>query len=248
MTSVRIGIVAEGPSDLVVIRTLLGKYFQIKGIPNVELSFVNLQPHIDNTSKSGYSEGGWLMVYKWCLANPPQLRNSIFFEKPIFAGDMDAFHVAGIVVHIDADICSELSDLFPGKELPANPCAPEIRGEYVKSALASWLWSDGGEIDGRHILCPAVESTEAWLVAGLSDEANPEAIEDVQRLLAQLDYSVVKGKVPPEKIKKPNKKIENYRNIAAVASIEVERIAERCKHFRDVATQLVELVGAEVVS
>jgi len=248
MTSIKVGIVAEGPSDLVVIRKLFGEYFKESGVPGVDLEFSNLQPYIDNTSKSGYSEGGWLMVYKWCLAHSPELRKSTYFDKGIFAEDMDAFQVSGIIVHMDADICSELKEVGAVDDCPTDACAPEKRGEYIRLVLQSWLWPNGEEVDKQHILCPAVESTEAWLVSGLSDELNPESLPDIQRILAQLDYAVVKGKKPPEKIKKPNKKAENYETISEIASIQVSRIAERCQHFKSAANELVDLVRAQTLA
>lgn len=246
MKAVEIGVVAEGPSDLVVIQRLFGEYFRKHGLPNAELHFKNLQPYIDNTSKSGYSEGGWLMVYKWCISHPPDLRSSTFFQKGIFADDMDEFQVSGIVVHMDADICEELEQIYPEGNTPTTTCPADLRGGYVAEALTSWLWPNGEAKDDRHILCPAVESTEAWLVSGLSDEANPEELKDVQKILAELDYLVVKGKNPPANIKKPNKRVSNYEKITDIASIEIDRVVERCKHFQRVAIEIRELVQVEL--
>lgn len=246
MRNIKIGLVAEGPSDCVVISELLGKYLRNVCPEDVQITFKNFQPYVDNTSKSGYSEGGWSMVYKWCLANPPEERVSSYFSEGLFADDMDEFHCSGIVVHMDSDICEEIRDKSPVLPIPEAASSSLVRGKFIYEVLLNWLWPDHPVNDPRYIIAPAVESTEAWLVAGLSDDAEVEANLDIQKRLAELDYVVVRGRPAPPNIKKPNKTVRNFENICSVASVNIERIFANCAHFQSAANQLGLLVQREL--
>jgi hypothetical protein len=247
MKDIKVGIVTEGGSDCVVLETLLLAYFKKAPVDNFSLSFKNLQPYVDNTSKSGYSEGGWEQVYKWCIGNPPQERISTLFGGPLFADDMDDFQCSALLVHMDADICEKIGDKSNVVPVPDKTQSAQIRGKFISETLAYWLWPDAPNEDHRHILVPAVESTEAWLVAGLSDDTeDPEGDHDIQRHLAELDYSVVKGRPVPKNIKKPNKQAENFRKISEVAAGNVMRIIERCPHFELTVRKIVALIDFEL--
>lgn len=247
MKEIKVGLVAEGPSDLAALRVLLSEDFKDKKIENVVLSFEDLQPYIDNTSKSGYTEGGWLMVYKWCLEHSPEVRQNTFFGGGLFADGMDAFDVDGILVHMDSDICGEIRDKTNVSNPPSESSSPATRGQFIRDVIANWLWPDDVVDDIRYLICPAVESIEAWLVAGLGDDENPEAMKDIQQRLAQLDYIVVRGKQPPPTIKAPNKKPDNYKNISIAASLKVGRISQKCTHFKKITDQLAALVNDAVL-
>jgi hypothetical protein len=230
MKSITLGIVAEGPSDLLVLEHLLRKVY-----PNTTestLALRNLQPYVDNTSRSGFSEGGWQLVYKWCVANPPEIREDSLFGTPLFADDMDAFQCDALLLHMDSDICAEIGDKTSVSPVPGINDEPKVHGEFIEATLAEWLWPDGPKQDNRYILAPAVQSTEAWLVAGLSDsDVNPEADENIQRRLAELDYQVIRKTPLPAKIKGVKKSVKNYERIVAVAKENIDRIKERCPHF-----------------
>ena len=99
MKSIRVGLVTEGSTDQVVIRALLAEHF-CQNTPDVEIAFVDLQPTRDQTSAS--SEGGWQMVYRWCVRNTPSVRAGRFLGGGLFASDMDAHCCDLIVVHLDS--------------------------------------------------------------------------------------------------------------------------------------------------
>jgi hypothetical protein len=247
MKEITVGIVAEGGSDCVVLETLLTAYFDKVPARDFSLSFKNLQPYTDNTSKSGYSEGGWEQVYKWCLGNPPQDRANALFGAPLFADGMDEFQCSALLVHMDADICEKIGDKSNIDPVPSLTQSTAVRGKFIYETLSSWLWPDEKKEDLRHILVPAVESTEAWLVAGLSEEdKDPECDHDIQRKLAALDYSVVKGRPVPKDIKRPNKQAENFKKISGVAAGNIMRVIERCPHFELTVRKVIALIELEM--
>ncbi|ELX11844.1 hypothetical protein Jab_1c04320 [Janthinobacterium sp. HH01] len=242
MKDIKIGVVAEGPSDRIAIENLLRAYFRHKNIKKSELSFKSVQPYVDNTSKSGFSEGGWLWVYKWCVANPIEERESKYFSAGLFADDMDEFSCSALLVHMDADICEEIRDLTDLKPVPTKEDGAQMRGDFISGTLNQWLWPTGPVIDARYIVAPAVESIEAWLVAGLSAEDHePETNVEIQKRLAHLDYLVVKKRPIPQNIKKPDKSVNNFNKISMTASENVARIAEKCPHFKMAAEKLIAL-------
>ena len=248
MREITLGVVAEGPSDYVVIKNLLGTYVASKKIENCLLTFKSLQPYVDNTSKSGYSEGGWLLVYKWCLSNTPGERENKYFSKGLFADDMDEFRCSALLVHMDADICTEIRDKTTLLPVPSQNDDPITRGSFISGTVANWLWPDGWVNDPRYIIAPAVESTESWLVAGLSDEdVAPETNSEIQQRLAHLDYLIVRKKPIPQKIKNPNKSASNYEKISLVASENIARIIDRCPHFKLVADKAIDFLSASMM-
>lgn len=240
MKVIRVGVVAEGPSDCVVLDQLLSGYFSRTLPAVVALKFKNVQPYVDNTSNSGYSEGGWEQVYKWCLSNPPGERENAFFGPPLFADDMDDMQCDVLMVHMDADICGAIGSKSSITPIPSEGSLPAVRGKFISDTVQAWLWPDGIGDQSRHIIVPAVESTEAWLVAGLSNEdSDPENDHDIERRLAELDYLLVKVRPVPKGIKKPNKSAANYAAIARHAVKNVMRIAARCDHFRSAVDKIM---------
>lgn len=227
MTALRIGLVAEGHTDLVVIEVLLTEYYK-RFRNDVALTFRNLQPSPDRTS--GHSEGGWELVYKWCLSNPPDERRTQFLGQGLFANDMDGLSCDIIIVHMDADICEKVGDKSTVAPAPTPMSPPEERGAFIRKTILEWLWPDGEEPDGRHIPAPAVEATETWLVAGLTQEPHPEAIKNILHHLLFADSALRKVAVPKEG-KKIRKSPRNYRRVARASACNITEIIERCPHF-----------------
>lgn len=229
MSDITFGVVAEGPSDLVILKRFLRKIYESGGR---SFLFKDLQPYVDNTSNTGFSEGGWQLVYKWCIAHPPEIRENSLFSTPLFADDMDEFQCDALIVHMDSDICSEIGDKTNVKPVPGENEVPSQHGAFIEATLNEWLWPDGLQDDKRYVLAPAVQSIEAWLVAALSQtDLNPEEDRFIQRRLAELDYEVVRKKPLPKNIKSIKKSISNYERVVTVAEKNVNTIRDRCPHF-----------------
>ncbi len=246
MRTIKIGIVAEGGSDSIVIQGLLRSYIKKSGaFPDCELKFLNLQPYIDNTSRSRFSEGGWMQVFKWCISNPPQERRVAYLGDGLFSDGMDAFNCSALVIHMDADICDKIGDKTTVTPVPQKTHVPATRGRFIADVLNEWLWPPGEVSDQKHLISPAVESTEAWLVAGLSEEDNlPESDHDIQKRLAELDHIVIRNSPVPKDLKKPKKSFVNYMKITNFASDNIDRILLKCPHFKAMVDQVAQIVNA----
>lgn len=239
MKTFKVGLVSEGCTDHLVIKTLLSAH--LNTIPELEcnLEFIDLQPHIIDATSRKYSDGGWEQVYKWCLANPAEERRSLYLGSGLFDDDMDPLRCDLLVVHMDADISEQIGDKSNIVPVPNRADGSAARGTYIKAVVNTWLWPDNETPDGLHIIAAAVESTEAWLVAGLTDEiTSPETYDDIQTKLAILDHTVIRKKPVPPGIKSPKKTISNFQKIADAASANIERIRDRCPHFETTASEI----------
>jgi hypothetical protein len=181
------------------------------------------------------------MVYKWCLNNPPHTRKSDFFGGGLFADEMDALLCDVIVVHMDADICYVIGD-----KSRLDPISPPLsaaeKGKYITETIFHWLWPSGTAEDDRHLVAPAVESTETWLVAALSDDADPETNPAVLRRLVEIDFAM-KGRECPKEAKKISKSASKYKAISRLAAENVDSVIEKCPHFRSLADAISAFIG-----
>lgn len=235
MKRAKIRIIAEGRTDQLVIKELAKAYLEEQSTIDCEIEFVEEQPTADRTSG-----GGWGMIYKWCLSNPPQERETIYFGAGLFANDMDGLACDGLLIHMDADICEEIGDKTSISPAPSRNASPETRGIFIKQVIEEWLWPGQSVRNAKHIIAPAVEAIEAWLVAGLSDEdIDPESNHDIQKRLAELDHVVVRNAAIPSDLKKPKKDINNYKKILRVAKQNSGRIFDRCPHFKAMVNEIV---------
>lgn len=228
MRKITIRVVAEGKTDQLSIKELAKAYLAKQPEINFDIEFIEEQPTSDKTS-----EGGWGLVYKWCLSNPPRERNNIYFDGGLFADDMSGLTCDALLIHLDSDICENIGDLTSISPVPSRAEPPETRGVFIKRVIEEWLWPDDNQKTDNHIVVPAVESIEAWLVAGLSDDDNePESNHEIQKRLAELDHIVVRKTAVPASLSKPKKNLSNYQKILAVAKQKPEQIAAKCPHFK----------------
>lgn len=240
MKQLKIRVVAEGSTDQLVIKELTNAYLSIQPDIDFEIEFIEEQPTSDRSSG-----GGWLKVYKWCLSNSPQERDAIFFGGGLFANDMDGSACDALLIHLDSDICEGIGVHTNISPVPNRADPPELRGAFIKRVIEGWLWPEISDKTDKHIIVPAVESIETWLVAGLSEvEINPETNHDIQKRLAELDHIVVRKVSIPITLSKPRKEISNYRKILGVAKQNPSQIAEKCPHFRFMIDEIFVVAAA----
>lgn len=234
MTEFVIGLIAEGPRDQQVLKTLIPAYIYSRIGSDLEISFKDLQP-IDRTTG-----GGWRNVFKWCISNNQNERETLLGKNRLFANDMDNQVCSALLIHMDSDICEEIGNCSDVAPVPNTFSPSNDRGNFIKKVIEEWLWADQTPQYDKHIIAPAVESIEAWLVAGLSDlDLDPESNSNIQQRLAELNYIVVKKATIPNGIKKTNKSEKNYKNILDVATPNFQRIFDRCPHFQSMAQEIL---------
>lgn len=235
MKRVKIRVIAEGPTDQLVIRELVNAYVTTQPKLDFEIDFINEQPTADRTSG-----GGWGMVYKWCLQTPASEREATYFGAGLFANNMGGSSCDALLIHMDSDICEKIGDKTNISPVPTKNAPPSARGVFIKQVIEEWLWPDQTERKGKHIIAPAVEAIEAWLVAGLSDnDLDPESNHNILKRLAELDHELIKNTKIPHDIKSPKKNDKTYGKILNVAKTNVSRILDRCPHFNSMVNEII---------
>lgn len=156
----RVALVAEGPTDGVVIeaalRAILG-----------DRPFVLKQLFPEGSSAFSAMGTGWVGVYRWCHQSARRDGGRLSNDALLFQNyDL-------LVLHLDADVAGfQYSDgaLTPepsDARLPCErPCPPAADTTSVlRAVLLSWC----GELAAptRTVICMPSKSTEAWVIAAL---------------------------------------------------------------------------------
>lgn len=181
-----VGVVAEGPTDVVVLAEYLSTWLQ--GLDDsATLEVRPLQPVVDATS-GRLGDGGWTLVKAWCENNPPEARPTDLFE-PLFEGEPP---VDVLLVQLDGDVIGDYTAAYADITVPQYPDA-EARGSIVELILERWLWSSTERRHAdphaeRHCLVATVRALETWIVAGLDPSIpEPEEIENPEQELLNLE-------------------------------------------------------------
>lgn len=170
MSELRVALVAEGPTDAIVIEAAL------KALLPRAFVLTRLQPE-PTKPKLGT---GWGGVLRWCLDFAR--RGHARFEDAPTLPDFDLF-----VVHIDADVAEaryadvsdELADLAEQRGSPTLPnviqCPPPSgSADVMRTCLLSWA---GMHQPGpKTVFCVPSKAVEAWLTAATFD--NGHALQD----------------------------------------------------------------------
>ena len=185
MSNLRVAIISEGPTDLVILEAALTAILAPRTfIPTL------IQPDLATQPQLG---AGWCGVLKWC--DQFRARNSPSLEDDATLEQYDLF-----VVHIDADVAdksySNCGQRSAGGNLASLPCSdpcppPEATTVKLRKVLLSWLGM--ATCGQRTVLCIPSKASEAWLVAGLYPDdppANIECIPDWDGWLGQLKKAV----------------------------------------------------------
>ena len=239
MKVVRIGLVAEGKTDHIVLKALVGAYFQAER-PDIKPEFIDIQPDPDGTS--GNRDGGWSHVFAWCQRNNPARRQVSFLGRGLFADGMNAKLCDLLLFVLDADASAEIARKSP-IAAPPPPPAPILRGQFIRQTLDAWLWPNDEQPRDRHATAAAVEAVEAWLIAAMGNISNPETISDLQSHFVPLFNSRL-GRPMQAKQKRIAKTTPNYQKISDHAKNDVKKINSSCDHFRYLIQSVLTIVGA----
>jgi hypothetical protein len=172
--ALRIALVAEGPTDKIIIEAALRAILGSR-------SFMLKQVFPEESVAFGLMGTGWVGVYKWCHASAARGNGSISGDGLIFgAGNYDL-----LILHLDGDVAGcNYSDgsLVPLPSDEALPCEracppPEATTDELRKVLLSW--SGEASTPPRTVLCTPSKSTEAWVIALLfpTDQAIAQGIE-----------------------------------------------------------------------
>lgn len=166
MSELRVALVAEGPTDAIVIEAAL------KALLPRPFVLTQLQPE-PTRPKLGT---GWGGVLRWCLDFATR-GHARFEDDPTLPG-FDLF-----VVHIDADVAEkryaevsdELADLAGQRGWPTLPnviqCPPPSGcADAMRACLLSWAGMQGP--GPKTVFCVPSKAVEAWLTAATFDKGH----------------------------------------------------------------------------
>lgn len=168
----RVALVAEGPTDGVVIESALRA---ILG----ERPFVLKQIFPEGSTSFGEMGSGWVGVYRWCHQSAKRGSGCLSDDALVFQN----YDV--LILHLDADVAgfeyadgSLIVEATDG-ELPCElPCPPPTdTTNPLRAVLLSWCGETS--VPARTVICMPSKSTEAWVVALLfpNDIAMQQGIE-----------------------------------------------------------------------
>ena len=187
MSDLRIALVAEGPTDYVIIEAALKAFLPQPFI------LTQLQPEATKPEIGG----GWGGVLKWCSMAGERFQGPIDQDPTLVDFDL-------LIIHLDVDVatfnyadCGENIALLAQQKSWANlPCAqvcPPVGStvQALQTVITSWL---GQASLGGTVLCLPAQSSGTWLAAALLDAAHPlltnaECDITVESRLAQLPKS-----------------------------------------------------------
>lgn len=157
--SLRVALVAEGPTDAIVVEAALQSML---GRP---VLLTLLQP--EGSVAFGETGTGWGGVYRWCVKASVPGGGRLATNRLV----LEAFDV--LILHVDADVAGKLygeATIAPragDKALPCErDCPPvETSTNALRGVLLSWCGEE--VVPPKVVLCVPSKSTEAWVVASL---------------------------------------------------------------------------------
>ena len=223
MSDVRIGLVAEGKTDLVVIEAALQS---ILGDRSFVLKL--LQPETSAPfGGAGQHGGGWGGVYRWC-------RQHVSMQDPTGVNSsLQAFDL--IMLHLDADVAEETyqnAGIQNGwADLPCPfPCPPAADSvDALRQVLCHWLdLTTETAIPPHWVFCIPSMSSEAWLVSALYRDTAPGILDEIacnpalETWLSQRPVREIKL------IRSGKKHVRSYQDVASRLTVAWENVRNHC--------------------
>lgn len=167
MSELRIALVAEGPTDAIVIEAALGALLQTPFV------LTQLQP--EPTRPKPYT--GWGGVLRWCLDFASRGHAGLEADPTLPGFDLFVLHVDADVAEFRyADVSRDIATVAGARGWPPLPCSvpcppPDGSVDAMRDRLLSW---SGLAAPGpRTVLCVPSKAPEACLAAALLDGAHP---------------------------------------------------------------------------
>ncbi|MDP2982868.1 MAG: hypothetical protein Q8O92_06035 [Candidatus Latescibacter sp.] len=225
MSDLRIGLIAEGETDFIIIqaalKSVLGRRFIIQ----------LLQPEsIGNLGGFSETGGGWGGVYRKC-------REFVSMEFEISKNpSLSGFNL--ILIHIDADVAGEsypnagIEDQ-PNQDLPCEkPCPPaEDTVQALRSVVMGWLNLVPVAIPKHWALCIPSKSIETWLIVALYGQNEPLFMQNIEcnkRLEEWLTQRPVHERLVRMKDGKAKKIKSRYLKAVPVVTERWSEVEQRC--------------------
>lgn len=223
MMNLNVGIVAEGPTEMMLFKALINKL-----IPGSHY-YYELQPPVSATPGFGSHGAGWKGVRGWCEEIGRE-----FDELPRFIRCLDP-PLDMLIIQLDADVARE------AEVNCVRPCPPiEETIVLLEKRLLEWI----GEKSWPHrtVRCFPADNTEAWVMAAYDPQTpyhappdNPlECVEKPDMIISNQAYKrprrLLKRKKDRRGKRKPKKDQRTYREL-------IPTVLERWEDVKSVCSQ-----------
>lgn len=210
----RIGVVCEGPTDFVVMRSFFAKDLRKDFGP---IDFQIIQPALDNTLP-----GGWSQVLYWLENNPPENRSSLYLKgQSLFLRENEDVKFDALIFQIDTDIIGEegFEKFCRDRGLTASkPVEPDRRADLIRGILVSISSrsSIGEAIGASEVPIAIVEACETWVVAAGISDCNAEAMtaEETRNNFGKV-FARLSGQKERKSYKNINKNVKSRKRICS---------------------------------
>lgn len=242
MSDLRIALVAEGKTDMIVIEAAL------KAILDRPFILTLLQPETsDSFGGAGLLGGGWGGVYRWC-------RQVVSMHCPVVENpDLTGFDM--ILLHVDADVADmqyEEANIRDGRtDLPCQlhcpPAADTVNA--LRAVIARWLdLPSASELPGKWLFCNPSKCVEAWVIASCASVLPllvQNVMQNIECNLSLVDW--LSNNVPAKQrclIRGGRKQIAGYRKIAPQIQDEWSHITHTCSQAKRFDEEVRASLGA----
>ena len=223
----RIAMVVEGPTDMVVIEAAISEI-----LPGRAFVSKMLQPERAAFGTTGKT--GWSGVLNWCeqaaTRGGGSLRGDVVFE---------AYDI--LVIHVDADVAGDRyrdAGFSDRGDLPCEePCPPaRTTADRLRQVVLGWVGE--AQPSDRTVLCVPSKSTDSWLIAALFPDhqivlgGGLECMRNPKSWLAQRPVR--------QRVKATTAEYERKAELFRAAWPKVIDICAEAQRFRDEFTQAVD--------
>jgi hypothetical protein len=188
---IRIALVAEGPTDKIVLESALtsildGRSFILKQLqPEESVPFCEIGT-------------GWVGVYRWCQQSVARSNGALRRDILYFSYDV-------LILQLDADVAEKsYADGNIQEVVQDLPCVqscppPSATTNRLRNILLRWVGEN--ETPPKTVLCSPSKSMEAWVVAALfpNDAAVAQGIECFNNIETRLSQQPVNQRIRKRK-------------------------------------------------
>lgn len=217
MSNLRIALVAEGPTDYVILEAAL------KAFLGRDFVLTQLQPEATKPEMGS----GWGGVLKWCNQVSKRHAGPVGQEPTLVGYDL-------LIIHLDVDVSTfqygdcgaevdQLANSLNWGVLPCvQPCPPVIDTcNTLSTVVQSWLGH--ASVGGGSVLCFPAQSSGTWLAAatlgtGHALLVNAECNTGVEARLQTLPLAQRIKKKPREYRKHAPALIANWQQVKTICS------------------------------
>lgn len=224
-SGLRLAIVSEGPSDYLVLRSVIEKILPGSEVLPIHPDLpVAVYPEYGAAVGGAHRGSGWLGVKAWCADYSGE--DLELFLRAVVGQEYD-----GLIVHVDASMAGNLDINEPCP--PVSSTTEPLRRVIVEDWLR--LVSQPSFL----VLATPSKTTDAWVVAALDpSRSNLECDHGVERALVRLGRLRTKGG-------RVQKSRDRYESLARAVAAKISQVRSCCSEADRFATDIERLSGAQ---